>query len=53
MAYFSFTEFQTAVYLNGCWGTGQGDECACSLILDGRTGRLQQVVDATDEAGAL
>ena len=41
------------VYLNGCGGTGQGDECACSLILHGRTGGLQQVVDATDEPGAL
>lgn len=41
------------MYLNGCGSTGEGYESASSLVLNSRTGGLQQVVDATDKPGAL
>lgn len=41
------------MYLNGCGSTGEGYESASSLILNSRTGGLQQVVDATDKPGTL
>lgn len=41
------------VYLNGCGSTGEGYKSASSLIFNGWTGGLQQVVDAADKPGTL
>lgn len=41
------------MYLNGCGGTGEGYKGAGSLILNSWAGGLQQVVNATNEAGTL
>lgn len=41
------------MYLNGCGSTGEGHESTSSLILNGWTGGLQQVVDAADKPGTL
>lgn len=40
-------------YLNGCGGTGEGNQSASSFVLHSWTGGLQQVVDAADEPGTL
>lgn len=40
-------------YLNGCGSAGEGYKSASSFVLNSWAGGLQQVVDATDETGAL
>lgn len=40
-------------HLDGSGGAGEGDECPCGLILHSRAGGLEQVINATDEAGSL
>lgn len=44
---------QNEPYLDGCGSAGEGDQSTGSLVLDGWTGGLQQVVDAADESGSL
>lgn len=41
------------MYLDGCGSTGESNKSPSSFILNRWTGRLQQIVDATDKAGAL
>ena len=40
-------------YLDSSRGTGESNECACSLVSDGGAVRVEQAVDTPDEAGPL
>lgn len=47
------TDKTLVMYLNGSGSTGERYKSASGLILNSRTGGLQQVVDAADKPGAL
>lgn len=50
---YKFTDKSDEMYLNCCGSAGEGYKSASSLIFNGWTGGLQQVVDAADKPGAF
>jgi len=49
----STNEWRKERTFDGSRGRGEGDQRAGGLVTDGRAGRVQQTVDARDEAAAL
>ena len=40
-------------YLDGCGCTGESDQSSCSFVSNSWAGRVQEIVDAADEASSL